>query len=86
MEDAFKSLRSIILAAGSCKKPDAAAIQSLFDPLRKNVMSILHVPEANRKERQWYTHLQVIAEGAPSLGWVEIVRTGIAIPNDWEFS
>lgn len=36
-------------------------------------MAILHVPEANRKERAWFNHLQVIAEGAPSVGWVEIV-------------
>ncbi|KAH8117508.1 adenylate cyclase associated N terminal-domain-containing protein [Phellopilus nigrolimitatus] len=72
VESAFKNLRSAILTASSCTKADAKAISVLLEPLSKDVMAVLQVPEKNRKERVWFNHLQVIAEGTPSLGWIEI--------------
>ncbi|THH08213.1 hypothetical protein EW145_g2859 [Phellinidium pouzarii] len=72
VESAFKSLRLAILTASACIKPDAKAVNVLLEPLRKDVMTVLQVPEKNRKERVWFNHLQVIAEGIPSVGWIEV--------------
>lgn len=73
MQNAFKELRAVIFAASACTKPDAKSFGSLLEPLGKEVSNITQVPEKNRKERTWFNHLQVVSEGAPSLGWVQIV-------------
>jgi len=76
VDSAFKNLRTVILAAASCTKPDAKAFASLLEPLSKDVSGVLRVPEANRKERVWFNHLQIVAEGTPSVGWVETPKPG----------
>lgn len=73
VQSGFKSLRSIILTASGCTKPDTASFSGLLEPLGKDVSNVTQVPEKNRKERIWYNHLQVVSEGAPSLGWVQVV-------------
>ncbi|KAI5124486.1 hypothetical protein M0805_003013 [Coniferiporia weirii] len=72
VEQVFKNLRLVLLAASACTKPDAKAFNALLEPLHKDVMTVLQVPEKNRKERIWFNHLQVLAEGTPSVGWIEI--------------
>lgn len=36
--------------------------------------AISRAKEANRRDRDWYSHLTVLAEGAPVIGWVVNVR------------
>lgn len=68
-------MRALLLAAGSCTKPDAKAFATLQEPIAKEVTAVMQVPEKNRKERVWYNHLMVISEGIPSVGWVGVVST-----------
>lgn len=63
----------MILTASACQKPDTKGLSTALEALSKDVNAIVRVPEVNRKERNWHNHLQVIAEGAPSVGWVGVV-------------
>jgi hypothetical protein len=38
--------------------------------------AISRAKEANRRDRDWYSHLTVVAEGAPVIGWV--VNVGLS--------
>jgi len=73
VESAFKDLRTLILAASACAKPSDS---SWTEQIRKDVNDVVMVPEANRKERVWFDHLQVVASGIPSVGWVEAPTPG----------
>ncbi|KAL5490425.1 SRV2 [Sanghuangporus weigelae] len=72
VENVFKGLRSLLLTVGSCTKPDSKTFATLQEPIAKEVMAVMQVPEKNRKERVWYNHLMVISEGIPSVGWVGV--------------
>lgn len=73
VNEAFKSLRAVVLTASACTKPDQKSFADLLDPLRKSVASVVQVPEKHRKERVWYNHFQVLTAAIPSVGWVESV-------------
>ena len=73
MQSAFQQLRRILIAASACTKPDTKSFSDLLGPLSKGVGDIIHVSDANRKEREWFNHLKCIAEGAPAFGWVQVV-------------
>jgi adenylyl cyclase-associated protein len=34
---------------------------------------VTRVKDDNRKDRDWFTHLSTVAEGAPCIGWVAAV-------------
>ncbi|KAL5511525.1 SRV2 [Sanghuangporus vaninii] len=72
VENVFKGLRALLLTVGSCTKPDSKTFATLQEPIAKEVTAVMQVPEKNRKERVWYNHLMVIAEGIPSVGWVGV--------------
>ena len=73
-------MRTIILTASACTKPDQKAFSELLEPLRKSLTNVLEVPEKNRKERVWYNHLQVLSGGIASVGWVELVWSMLSYP------
>ena len=43
-------------------------------PLSKEIEAVIHAKEASRKDRDWTNHHTVLAEGAPAVGWVAVVR------------
>lgn len=69
----FASLRHVLVVAGSCKKPDQKAFSDLLGPLQAGIEAVTRFKEANRKDRQWFNHLSLVAEGAPAVGWITVV-------------
>lgn len=65
-------LRTVLLTAASCKKPDQKAFGELLTPLQGAIEAVTRAKEAARKERDWFNHLTVVSEGAPCVGWVTI--------------
>lgn len=70
---AFNDLRQLLLVAAACKKPDQAGFEKLLAPLQEDLQGIARAKENNRKDREWFTHMSAIAEGAPCVGWVTVV-------------
>lgn len=65
-------MRTLIKMATLCKKPAPQSFNTLLAPLQSGIENITKLKEANRKDRDWFTHLSVIAEGAPFAGWVQV--------------
>ncbi|KDQ59424.1 hypothetical protein JAAARDRAFT_32984 [Jaapia argillacea MUCL 33604] len=72
VEKMFSDLRSVLLAANSCRKPDQSAFTSFLAPLLADIEAITRLKETYRKDRDWFTHLSAVAEGAPCVGWIAI--------------
>jgi adenylyl cyclase-associated protein len=60
--------------AASCQKPDQKTLEGLLSPFPQSMEAISRAKEANRRDRDWHSHLTVVAEGAPVIGWVVNVR------------
>lgn len=73
LEKEFKDLRELLLVAANCKKPDQKGFEKLLAPLQKDIEAISRLKEANRKDRDWFTHLSTVAEGGTCVGWITIV-------------
>jgi len=73
LEKVFTELRSLILAASSCQKPDQQVLGDFLTPLQGYLEAVTRLKEASRKDREWFTHLSTVAEGAPCVGWVTVV-------------
>lgn len=69
----IQALRDLLLKAATCKKPDQQAFGRLLEPLQASLEAVSRAKEANRKEREWFNHLTVVAEGALCVGWVATV-------------
>ncbi|KIJ68943.1 hypothetical protein HYDPIDRAFT_79601 [Hydnomerulius pinastri MD-312] len=69
-------LRGLLLVAAACKKPDQKAFGELLTPLQVSIEAVTRAKEANRKEREWFNHLTVVAEGAVCVGWVAEPKPG----------
>ena len=74
VEKLLTDLRAFLLAAAHCQKPDQQALNTLLTPLQADIEAVSRLKEANRKDREWFTHLSTVAEGAPCVGWVTVVR------------
>jgi adenylyl cyclase-associated protein len=74
VEKLFTDLRALILAAALCQKPDEQALRHFLNPLQADIEAVTRLKEASRKDREWFTHLSTVAEGAPCVGWVTVVR------------
>jgi len=72
VEKEFRDLRTLLLLAANCKKPDQKAFEALLAPLQKDIEAITRAKEANRKDRDWLNHLSTVAEGGTCVGWVTI--------------
>jgi adenylyl cyclase-associated protein len=60
--------------AALCQKPEQKVFEGLLAPLQADIEAIIRLKEASRKDRDWFTHLSTVAEGAPCVGWVTVVR------------
>jgi len=63
-------LREFIHLSATCQKPDQKTIESLLTPLQAGIEVITRAKEANRKERDWFTHISFLGEAGPHVGWV----------------
>jgi adenylyl cyclase-associated protein len=70
VEKEFTDLRAFLHMAATCQKPDQKTIESLLGPLQADIEAITRSKEANRKDRDWFTHLTTVGEGSPCVGWV----------------
>lgn len=66
----FTDLRTLLVIVGHSSKPDQKTLETLVAPFEPTMQLIARLKEDNRKDRDWYNHLAVLADGAPSLGWV----------------
>ncbi|KAF5391473.1 hypothetical protein D9757_001946 [Collybiopsis confluens] len=69
VEKQFKELRDLLNTAASCTKPDDPTFQSLLTPFNSTIEAINRLKEANRKDTDWFTHLMVVSEASPFVGW-----------------
>lgn len=70
---AIQVLRGLLLTAAACKKPDQQGFEVLLNPLQASIEAVTRRKEANRKEREWFNHITVVAEGVVCIGWVTVV-------------
>ncbi|CCM03686.1 uncharacterized protein FIBRA_05830 [Fibroporia radiculosa] len=72
LEKEFADLRAFLLLTTSCSKPDQSVFAALLAPLQKDIEDITRAKESNRKDRDWFNHLSMVAEGATCAGWVTV--------------
>ncbi|KAI0031501.1 adenylyl cyclase-associated protein [Vararia minispora EC-137] len=72
VEKLYASVLNLIRTATICRKPDQNAFATLLTDLQKDVDAITNIKETNRKERDWFNHLSMVADGAPAVGWVTL--------------
>lgn len=70
MQKQYEILGDFLKLAGSCRKPEEKVLESLLGPFLKSIEAISRAKEANRRDRDWFSHLTIISEGAPIIGWV----------------
>ncbi|KAG2365790.1 adenylate cyclase associated N terminal-domain-containing protein [Suillus spraguei] len=66
------TLRSVLHQAAACRKPDQKSFAEILSPLQAGIESVTRVKEAARKERDWFNHFTVIADGTAFVGWVTV--------------
>ncbi|EAU88236.1 adenylyl cyclase-associated protein [Coprinopsis cinerea okayama7 len=72
IEKQYAALRSFLLIAATCQKPDQKALEGLLRDLEESIKAIPKAKEARRStgSRDFAQHLTFMAEGAPAIGWV----------------
>ncbi|KAF5365719.1 hypothetical protein D9758_003279 [Tetrapyrgos nigripes] len=70
VEKQYQEMRTLLATAAACTKPDEKTLETTLAPFNATIEAISHTKEANRKDRDWFTHLMVIAEYAPFVAWV----------------
>lgn len=73
---AFEVLRGVIAVASQSKKPSPADMPNVIKPLQEAIMRITEIRDKNRPS-PLFNHLSAIADGAPALGWVVVVRLNV---------
>jgi len=73
VERLYTNLGRIIRIAAICKKPDQAAFAELLSDLQGDIEAISAIKESNRKDRDWFNHLSLVAEGSPAVAWITVV-------------
>lgn len=66
------TLRSVLHQAATCRKPDQKALAEILSPLQASIEAVTRAKEAARKERDWFNHFTVIADGTAFVGWVTV--------------
>ncbi|RXW20983.1 hypothetical protein EST38_g4871 [Candolleomyces aberdarensis] len=76
IEKEYTVLRSFLLAAATCQKPDQKALEALLGGLVTSIEAVSKAKELLRSDNSWLSHLNLIAEGAPAVGWVVTPKPG----------
>ncbi|KIY66299.1 hypothetical protein CYLTODRAFT_423579 [Cylindrobasidium torrendii FP15055 ss-10] len=70
VENQYNSLRTLILTASACRKPEMGQLETLMQPFQAEIAAISRLKEESRKDRDWFTHMTTLGEGAPVVAWV----------------
>lgn len=70
MQKQYDILYDFIKLAAACQKPDQKTFEALLRPFLDSIEAVSRCKEANRRDRDWFSHLTIISEGAPVIGWV----------------
>jgi len=81
VERLFNDLGDLMKIASACKKPDQKAFAGLLTDLQTNIDAILQHKDNNRKDRDWFEHLSMIAAGVPCMAWVTMVSFVLQLPS-----
>lgn len=73
VERLYTNLGGIIRIVAICKKPDQAAFAELLSDLQGDIEAISSIKDSNRKDRDWFNHLSLVAEGSPAVAWITVV-------------
>jgi len=66
----YDILFAFLKTVAACQKPDQKMLESLVTPLADSIEAISRAKEAYRRDRDWFSHLTLLSEGAPVIGWV----------------
>ncbi|KAL4068074.1 adenylate cyclase associated N terminal-domain-containing protein [Scleroderma yunnanense] len=80
--DQLHQLREILLIAAACKKPDTTKFAELLGPLQVLIQKVSSARDSARKEREWFNHFSVLAEGSACVGWITIEPKPAAYLNE----
>lgn len=80
MQKQYDAVRSFLLAAASCQKPDTATYQNLVAEVGNTIASVQKAKEAHRRDAKWFSYLTMIGEGAQGVAWIVSVRIPPFIP------
>ena len=70
----YDILYDFLKLSGACQKPDQKSLESVLAPFPQSIEAVSRAKEANRRDRDWFSHLTFVGEGAPVIGWVVSVR------------
>ena len=72
----YDILFDFLKMVAACQKPDQPTLESLVTPFASSIEAISRAKEAYRRDRDWFSHLTLLSEGAPVIGWVVSVSLG----------
>lgn len=70
MQKQYDTLFDFLKRVAACQMPDQKTLESLVTPLAGSIEAISRAKEAHRRDRDWFSHLTLLSEGAPVIGWV----------------
>ena len=70
MQKQYDILFDFLKMAAACQMPDQKTLESLVTPFANSIEAISRAKEAYRRDRDWFSHLTLLSEGAPVIGWV----------------
>jgi adenylyl cyclase-associated protein len=66
----YDILFAFLKMVAACQVPDQKTLESLVTPLGDSIEAISRAKEAYRRDRDWFSHLTLLSEGAPVIGWI----------------
>ena len=75
MQKQYDILFDFLNMVAVCQMPDQKTLESLVTPFASSIEEVLRAKESYRRDRDWFSHLTLLSEGAPVIGWVVSVST-----------
>lgn len=72
MKQAFTALKDLISISSKSAKPTAQELPGLLAPLQ-GIMGKISSLRDSKRSSPYFSHLSMISEGIPALGWVVVV-------------
>ena len=79
MQKQYDILFDFLKMVAACQKPNQQTLESLVSPFASSIEAISRAKEGYRRDRDWFSHLTILSEGAPVIGWVVSVSLCLAI-------